>query len=172
MSRSILPYAAEDAGATPSLHADYRATALRSPREPLLRIPQTLTETTGPADWGRLMGAAMADLTTQHKGAPQGQRIIVQGRVLDDRGRPVPDTVVEIWQANAAGRYVHVADQHPAPLDPNFSGAGRVGGATVDGPLEGTEVGRCIERKVAAVRFPAHPDGTLPWDMSFDYRLK
>ena len=126
MSHLILPFAAEDAGATPSLHAEYRATVLRSPREPLVRIPQTLTETTGPADWARLMGTAMADLTTQHKGAPQGQRIIVQGRVLDDRGRPVPDTVVEIWQANAAGRYIHVRDDWPAPLDPNFTGVGRV----------------------------------------------
>lgn len=122
----ILPYSRDDAGQPPSLHGDYRSTVLRSPGRPPLAIPQTLTETTGPSGaWTRLMGGAMADLTTQHKGEPQGQRIVVTGRVLDDRGRPVPDTVVEIWQANAAGRYIHAKDDWPAPLDPNFTGAGR-----------------------------------------------
>lgn len=110
----------------PSLHPDYGSTLLRSPRQPPTVIPQTLTETTGPRDWGRLMGGSLADLTTQHKAMPQGQRIIVQGRVLDDSARPVPNTVVEIWQANAAGRYIHKKDQWDAPLDPNFTGAGRV----------------------------------------------
>ncbi len=66
------------------------------------------------------------DLTTQHAGEPLGERIIVTGRVTDEDGRPVPNTLLEVWQANAAGRYVHVKDQHPAPLDPNFTGAGRV----------------------------------------------
>jgi len=65
------------------------------------------------------------DLTAQHKGDPIGERIIVSGRVLDENSRPVPNTLVEIWQANAAGRYPHKADQHDAPVDPNFSGAGR-----------------------------------------------
>jgi protocatechuate 3,4-dioxygenase beta subunit len=69
---------------------------------------------------------ADSDLTTQHEGTPIGQRIIVSGRVLDEDGRRVPNTLIEIWQANAAGRYVHINDQHDAPLDPNFSGAGRV----------------------------------------------
>ncbi len=122
----ILPYAREDAGSPPSLCPEYRSTMLRSPRQPLIGLPQTLTETTGPADWERLMGGSLADLTTQHKGAPQGQRIIVSGRVLDERGRPVPNTVVEVWQANAAGRYIHSKDDWDAPLDPNFTGAGRV----------------------------------------------
>ncbi len=123
----IVPYAREDAGAPPSFFPDYGSTALRSPREPLVRIPQTLTETTGPAGcWDRLMGAAAADLTAQHEGAPQGQRIVVTGRVLDADGRAVPDTVIEIWQANAAGRYIHCSDQWDAPIDPNFTGAGRV----------------------------------------------
>lgn len=123
----ILPYAREDAGAPPSHFPDYRSTVPRSPRQPLLIVPQTLTETTGPAEaWPRLMGGAMADLTTQHKGEPQGQRIVVSGRVLDESGRPVPNTVVEIWQANAAGRYIHAKDDWPAPLDPHFTGAGRV----------------------------------------------
>jgi protocatechuate 3,4-dioxygenase beta subunit len=119
-------YAREDEGQPPSLHPPYRSTALRAPRQSLVRIPQTLTELTGPADFEALMGPAMADLTRQHAGEPVGQRIIVAGRVLDEAGRPIPRTVIEIWQANAAGRYIHAADQWDAPLDPNFTGAGRV----------------------------------------------
>ncbi len=119
-------FAPEDVGSPPALVPDYRSTVLRAPSRPLVRVPQTLTETTGPADWGRLMGPAMADLTSQHEGAPIGQRIIVSGRVLDEQGRPVPRTVMEIWQANAAGRYIHSGDNWDAPLDPNFTGAGRV----------------------------------------------
>jgi len=123
----IHPYAHEDPGAPPPLFPDYRSTVLRAPAQPPVRIPQTLTETTGPGDcWDRLMGPAMADLTAQHQGAPLGQRIIVSGRVLDEDGRPVPNTVMEVWQANAAGRYIHAKDQWDAPLDPNFTGAGRV----------------------------------------------
>ena len=120
------PYRPEDAGQPPSLFPAYASTVARSPRQPLVRIPQTLTETTGPTDWAQLMGGALADLTRQHAGEPLGQRIIVSGRVLDEDGRPVPNTVVEIWQANAAGRYIHAKDQWDAPLDPNFTGAGRV----------------------------------------------
>ncbi|MGE3301698.1 MAG: protocatechuate 3,4-dioxygenase subunit beta [Hyphomonadaceae bacterium] len=119
-------YSPEDSGATPSLHPDYRSTRLRSPSHAPIDIPQTLTELSGPSDWPRLMGGALADLTAQHKAPPQGQRIIVTGRVLDDRRRPVPNTVMEIWQANAAGRYIHAKDDWDAPLDPNFTGAGRV----------------------------------------------
>ena len=119
-------YAREDDGQPPSLHPPYRSTLARAPSQPLVKIPQTLTETTGPADFEALMGPAMADLTRQHAGAPIGQRIIVAGRVLDEAGRPVPRTVIEIWQANAAGRYIHAADTWDAPLDPNFTGAGRV----------------------------------------------
>ena len=126
MSSLILPYAGLDAGQPASLSPDYRSTVARSPRQAPIVIPQTLTEVTGPTDWSRLMGPAMADLTTQHKAEPQGQRIIVTGRVLDEDGRPVPNTVVEIWQANAAGRYIHAKDDWPAPLDPNFTGVGRV----------------------------------------------
>jgi protocatechuate 3,4-dioxygenase beta subunit len=115
----------EDAGQPPSLYPGYRSTEPRSPRQPLIAIPQTLTEATGPSLWIALMGDAMADLTTQHKAMPQGQRIVVSGRVLDEDARPVPDTVIEIWQANAAGRYIHKKDQWDAPHDPNFTGAGR-----------------------------------------------
>jgi protocatechuate 3,4-dioxygenase, beta subunit len=123
----IAAYAREDAGSPASLFADYRSTVLRSPREKPVRMPQTLTEVTGPTNaWDRLMGGPMADLTTQHAAPPQGQRIIVSGRVLDEQARPVPNTVMEIWQANAAGRYIHVKDDWDAPLDPNFTGAGRV----------------------------------------------
>lgn len=122
------PFAGEDKAAQPpSLHSDYRSTVLRSPTQPLIRMPQTLTETSGLSDcWDRLMGGAFADLTTQHQGVALGQRIVVAGRVLDENHRPVPRTIIEVWQANAAGRYAHARDQWDAPLDPNFSGAGRV----------------------------------------------
>lgn len=121
-----MSYARDDAGAPPSLFPDYGSTRTRAPLQPPLRVPQTRTETTGPAGWDRLMGPSLADLTTQYGGVPQGQRIIVAGRVLDEDGRAVPDTVMEIWQANAAGRYIHGKDQWDAPHDPNFTGAGRV----------------------------------------------
>jgi len=103
----------------------YRSTALRHPKEPLVVVPRTLSELTGPAfPYGR-MRPTDNDLTRQHAGEPLGERTIVEGRVLDEDGRPIPNTLVEIWQANAAGRYAHKADRHRAPLDPNFSGAGR-----------------------------------------------
>lgn len=121
------PYNRDDAGQPPSHVPDYRSSVARSPREPLVRAPVTLTEVTGPArEWDRLMGPALDDLTQHHRAAPHGQRIIVTGRVLDEGCRPVPDTVMEIWQANAAGRYVHSGDDWDAPLDPNFTGTGRV----------------------------------------------
>jgi protocatechuate 3,4-dioxygenase beta subunit len=84
-----------------------------------------LSELTGPVyPYGRI-DTSDSDLTRQHDSEPLGERIIVQGRVLDEDGRPIPNTLVEVWQANAAGRYAHRVDDHPAPLDPNFSGAGR-----------------------------------------------
>jgi protocatechuate 3,4-dioxygenase beta subunit len=122
----LIAYSREDAGQPPSLSPAYASTVARSPRQALVPIPQTLTEVTGPSDWSLLMGEGLDDLTASHAGAPIGQRIIVSGRVLDDAGRPVPQTMVEIWQANAAGRYIHRKDQWDAPLDPNFTGAGRV----------------------------------------------
>jgi protocatechuate 3,4-dioxygenase beta subunit len=76
--------------------------------------------------WDALLGPSRADLTKQHRGEALGQRIIVAGRVLGDDHRPVPNTVIEIWQANAAGRYIHARDQWPAPIDPSFTGAGLV----------------------------------------------
>ena len=118
-------YAPEDRAQPPQLFAPYASSQGRAPKAPPVRIPQTLTEVTGPGDWDRIMGPAAADLTRRHAGEPIGQRIIVCGRVLDERRRPQRDTVIEIWQANAAGRYRHDKDQWDAPLDPNFTGAGR-----------------------------------------------
>src|SRR5215203_1417140 len=110
----------------PYLYPDYRSTVKRAPARPLVVIPHTLSELTGPVYGHESVGEHDGDLTHQHTGEPLGERIIVTGRVVDEDSRPVPDTLVEIWQANAAGRYIHVVDQHPAPIDPNFSGAGRV----------------------------------------------
>jgi protocatechuate 3,4-dioxygenase, beta subunit len=117
---------AGDSADPPSLSPEYRSTVLRSPSRPLVVIPQTLSELTGPVYGHSDVLPGEADLTKQHAGEPQGERIMVQGRVLDEGGRPVPNTLIEIWQCNAAGRYIHETDQHPAPLDPNFTGAGRV----------------------------------------------
>lgn len=105
--------------------AGYRSTALRHPLQAYIDLPQRLTEVTGPVLGDRKPGDTDADLTKQHAGEPQGQRIIVQGRVLDSDGRPVPHSLIEVWQANAGGRYRHVADRWDSPIDPNFSGLGR-----------------------------------------------
>jgi protocatechuate 3,4-dioxygenase beta subunit len=86
------------------------------------------------------------DLTRQHAGEPLGERIIVTGRVLDSDGRPVRNTLVEVWQTNAAGRYAHHRDQHPAPLDPNFTGAGR-----------------CLTDADGRYRFVTVKPGAYPW---------
>ena len=110
----------------PLLYPDYKSTLRRAPVKPLIIVPHTLTELTGPVYGHESVRATDHDLTKQHAGEPIGERIIVHGRVMDENGRGVPDTLVEIWQANSCGRYTHVNDQHPAPLDPNFTGAGRV----------------------------------------------
>ena len=124
--RLILPSYERPAGVHPPLDFDgYRSTALRHPKQPLVLLPHRLTEVTGPLLGDQLIADTDSDLTTQHGGEPQGQRIIVAGRVLDSDGRPVPDTLIEIWQTNAAGRYRHSREHHPAPLDPNFDGTGR-----------------------------------------------
>jgi protocatechuate 3,4-dioxygenase beta subunit len=121
------PYRREQVVGQPAyLHPDYKSTVKRSPSQPLVIIPHSLSEVTGPVYGHSRLGPVDADLTRQHAGEPLGERIIVSGRVLDENGRPVPHTLLEIWQCNAAGRYIHVKDQHPAPLDPNFTGAGRV----------------------------------------------
>ena len=112
----------------PFLYQDYRSTMLRAPRKDLLRVVQTLSETTGPGPAWSDVSADDADLTTNAGtgGMAIGPRIIVTGQVLDQNGDPVPGTLVEIWQANAAGRYAHWRDdQSTAPLDPNFLGMGQ-----------------------------------------------
>ncbi len=106
-------------------HEAYKSTWRRAPSQPLIALPHTLSELTGPLYGQNPIGEADNDLTRHGAGEPLGERIIVAGQVLDEDGRPVRRTLVEIWQANAAGRYIHSGDNHPAPLDPNFVGAGR-----------------------------------------------
>jgi protocatechuate 3,4-dioxygenase beta subunit len=114
----------------PYLYAEYRSTILRSPGIPLVKVPLTLSETTGPGPAYSAIAAVTAedaDLTRNAGtgGEAIGQRIIVTGRVLDEEGSPAPNTLIEVWQANAAGRYLHRRDSWPGPLDPNFLGMGR-----------------------------------------------
>src|ERR1700758_4927065 len=106
-------------------YPDYKSTALRHPTQPLVYLPEQLTEMTGPALGQLRPGLIENDLTMGHAGEPVGERIIVSGRLLASAGRPIRDSLIEIWQANAAGRYQHRWDRWPAPLDPNFTGAGR-----------------------------------------------
>jgi protocatechuate 3,4-dioxygenase beta subunit len=110
----------------PNHSPGYRSTMKRAPQKPLILLPHSESDLTGPVLGHEMLQPNDNDLTRQHEGEPLGERIIVTGRVLDESGRPVPETLLEVWQCNAAGRYKHVVDQHPAPLDPNFSGAGRV----------------------------------------------
>ncbi len=124
----------------------YNSSRLRAPGRPLLPLPQWLTEITGPLLGTERVEAADADLTAGHPGEPLGERIIVSGRVLDSDGRPVPDALIEIWQANASGRYAHPVDVHPAPLDPNFTGAGR-----------------CLTDSQGRYRFVTIRPGAYPW---------
>jgi protocatechuate 3,4-dioxygenase beta subunit len=109
------------------IHPEYKSTVLRGPTKPLLPMKDKLRQLRAPVYGHEAIGALDHDLTRNaaKNGAPLGERIVVTGRVVDERGRPVRHTLVEIWQANAAGRYVHKVDQHDAPLDPNFLGAGR-----------------------------------------------
>jgi protocatechuate 3,4-dioxygenase beta subunit len=124
----------------------YVSTRLRSPRRPLRILPDGLTERRGPVFGEGRVRPEDADLTRQHDGEPLGERIVVWGRVRDTRGRPVSGQLVEVWQANAAGRYAHVVDQHSAPLDPNFSGAGR-----------------CLTDDAGRYRFVTIRPGAYPW---------
>lgn len=109
----------------PYLYPPYVSSLKRAPLQPLIALPSPLSEITGPQFSPSLVPASACDLTRQHKGEPLGERIIVGGRVLDENERPVRNTLIEIWQANAAGRYLHRNDQHAAPLDPNFTGCGQ-----------------------------------------------
>ncbi|MGY9057235.1 MAG: dioxygenase family protein [Alphaproteobacteria bacterium] len=112
-----------DEATQPSLHSQaYFRTTLTAPRDPLVKVPRTATETSGPVFGAGDLSAAGVDLSNDEKAI--GSLMILAGQVLDEDGRPVPNAMIEIWQANAAGKYPHVVDQRPAPQDPNFTGAG------------------------------------------------
>jgi protocatechuate 3,4-dioxygenase, beta subunit len=118
-------YRRADPGTQPNhLHPSYISSVKRAPSKPLVYLPHTLSEVTGPSFDSSVIDVKASDLTRQHHGEPLGERIIVSGRVLDEDGRPAAHTLIEVWQANAAGRYRHNVDQHNAPLDPNFEGSG------------------------------------------------
>jgi protocatechuate 3,4-dioxygenase beta subunit len=136
----------EESGQPPYLWPDYVSTRLRAPLKPLVIVPETLSELTGPAFGDGDVGELDHDLTRRHGGEPLGERIIVSGQVTDVSGRPVRSALIEIWQANAAGRYVHDGDRHPAPLDPNFTGAGR-----------------CLTDDDGRYRFVTVKPGAYPW---------
>jgi protocatechuate 3,4-dioxygenase beta subunit len=130
----------------PYLHHDYVGTRLRAPKEPLVIVPATLGDVTAPAFGESAVEASDSDLTRQHAGEPLGQRIVVSGRVLGSDGAPLRGQLIEIWQANAAGRYRHAVDTHDAPMDPNFSGAGR-----------------CLTDDDGRYRFVTVKPGIYPW---------
>lgn len=132
----------------PYLYPPYKSTVARSPQRPLVRLSQTLTELTGPVYGNDAIQPLDDDMihNAVKNGEPLGERIIVAGRLLDDTGRPVPNALIELWQANAAGRYYHSAEQHNAPLDPNFTGTGR-----------------CITDQNGEYHFTTIKPGAYPW---------
>jgi protocatechuate 3,4-dioxygenase beta subunit len=143
------PYDRRDWSAHPAfISPAYTSTVLRGPSRPLVPMPQTLSELTGPVYGHHDVGPLDHDLTKNGavNGDPLGERIIVEGRVLDESGRPIPNTLIEVWQANAAGRYIHKRDQHHAPIDPNFFGAGR-----------------CVTNSEGRYRFISIKPGPYPW---------
>src|SRR5213078_3756710 len=135
----------EDEREPPYLFPDYVGTRLRAPAKPLVQLPNGFHDFPAPL-FPRSLAELDHDLTRRHSGDPIGERIIVSGRVLDSDGRPVRGTIVEVWQANAAGRYLDQDDQHPAPLDPNFSGGGR-----------------CLTDAEGRFRFITIKPGAYPW---------
>jgi protocatechuate 3,4-dioxygenase beta subunit len=142
----VLP---DDPSFGPEVQVDYpgyRSTRWRAPDRPLVSLPEQLHALEGPVFGEDAIQENDGDLTRQHEDDPLGERIIVHGRVLDEDGRPISDALVEVWQANAAGRYRHDVDQHPAPLDPNFSGAGR-----------------CLTDAEGRYRFVTVKPGAYPW---------
>jgi protocatechuate 3,4-dioxygenase beta subunit len=143
---SVPGFRRDDASHPALATPEYRSTALRAPRRERLLLPQTPTELTGPLFGAGRVGALDHDLTRQHDGEPLGERIVIHGRVIEDDGRPVPGTLIEAWQANASGRYRHAVDRHPAPLDPNFTGAGR-----------------CLTDAEGRFRFVTIRPGAYPW---------
>ena len=141
-------YVREGEGIHPPLDSpEYKSTRLRHPKQPLIYLPQSITELTGPAlGSAETIGQLDHDLTRQHDGEPIGERMTVSGRVFDSEGKPLRNTLVEIWQANACGRYRHRWDRFPAPLDPNFTGAGR-----------------CVTDDEGRYRFVTIKPGPYPW---------
>lgn len=127
-------------------YAPYRSSILRYPTHELVRVDPEEVERLSPAFGHTDVDPLESDLTIQHSGEPLGERITVSGRVLDGEGRPVRHQLIEVWQANSAGRYVHKRDQHPAPLDPNFTG-----------------VGRTITGDDGSYRFTTIKPGPYPW---------
>ncbi len=116
----------DGAGTGPLLdYPPYRSSVLRHPRLPPVRVDPEGVELVAPVFGPQDVDPGEADLTAQHPGEPIGERMVVTGRILDGSGRPVAGQLVELWQANASGRYAHSRDRHPAPLDPNFTGTGR-----------------------------------------------
>jgi protocatechuate 3,4-dioxygenase beta subunit len=124
----------------------YRSSVLRYPLSELLPVDPEGVELAAPCFGERDVQQLDADLTIQHDGTPIGERIVIVGRVVDGRGRPVRRQLVEVWQANASGRYRHMRDQHPAPLDPNFTG-----------------IGRCLTDDQGGYRFTTIKPGPYPW---------
>jgi protocatechuate 3,4-dioxygenase beta subunit len=142
----VLP---DDPSFGPDVQLDYpgyRSTSLRVPKRPLVTVAEELHSLAGPVFGEDAIGELDHDLTRQHQGEPLGERIVVSGRLLDDAGRPLSGALIEVWQANAAGRYRHEVDAHPAPLDPNFSGAGR-----------------CLTGADGSYRFVTIKPGAYPW---------
>jgi protocatechuate 3,4-dioxygenase, beta subunit len=125
---------------------DYRSTRLRRPTRPLVPLPERFAELDGPVFGEDALDPGDDDLTAQGSGEVLGERIIVTGRLLDEDVRPIPNALIEVWQANAAGRYLHDRDQHPAPLDPNFTGGGR-----------------CLTDRDGRYRFVTVKPGAYPW---------
>jgi len=127
-------------------YAAYRSTQWRAPSRALASLPEELHRLDGPVFGEDALGPGDDDLTRQHDGEPLGERIVVHGRVVDERDSPIRGALIEVWQANAAGRYRHDVDRHPAPLDPNFSGAGR-----------------CLTDDEGRYRFTTIKPGAYPW---------
>ena len=130
----------------PLVYAQYVSNVLRAPNYTFGLAPRGLTELRAPVFGASRVNEGDSDLTRQHAGDPQGERIIVTGRVIDSDARPVPNALIEAWQANAAGRYAHEWDDHPAPLDPNFTG-----------------LGRCLTDRDGSFKFTTIRPGAYPW---------
>jgi len=150
ISEQIARIAAEYPGGGEALpwldYPPYRSSLLRHPQSPFERVDPDDVECWSPCFGPQDVNPLDADLTAGHAGQPIGERIIVTGRLLDAAGKPLAGQLVEIWQANAAGRYNHHVDQHPAPIDPNFTGAGR-----------------CLTEPDGTFRFLTIKPGPYPW---------